>query len=501
MTTTVAPTSTTSPEDTAAGTTETTDPGEDARPPVIHEVDLPLKVMAAGPVHVAVLAEATAVRGWLDGSETFLFKHDGDEDGDGIAAFSAEIPFFGYEDNGLHELEVVAERDNLFDHRTRWFEGAAPVPGVVAWDEFGGPGTRTTRLAVDPAEGFVFEGGGFEIGGIERPAVRKRDPVTGADMFPGGWTTLDNRQGYVADLAVAPEGRLWVAMNVKENNIWRARLALLEPDLLPTGIELEKPNVTVTAIDSDGEGGCFGGGFASTPFGDVDVMMFRIAGDGTPIASGHPWDYLSPTEPPQTFLDVAFDVVADPQAGEVWIVGMSQGKHIPMKPDIMTRGMIVRVDLDTLEVLDPVIIAPELGNMTDSTFYGGALDPNGILVVGTECTMKCATQRVAAYRYGPGGGGTVVYSGKTVAVARGSGIARNTHGTILIAASVKDGPTLRGSLLGLRDGMETFGPLAFPGVGASSADDVKVGPYDWAFGAGYVTTNGVQQAYLVRPHQ
>lgn len=163
--------------------------------------------------------------------------------------------------------------------------------------------------------------------------------------------------------------------------------------------------------------------------------------------------------------------------------------------------MIVRVDLDTLDVLDPVIMAPKVGAMTQSMFYGGALDPAGILVVGNECTKDCSSQRATAYRYGAGGVGTVIYSGDATSVAVGSGIARNAHGAVLIAVSVKVGPTMRGSLLGFRDGLELFAPLEFPGKGASEASCVEVGPYDWAFAAGRATLNGAPQAYVMHPHQ
>lgn len=467
-------------------------------PPEIHALDMPAKISAAGPVDVVVHADATTVRGVLDDGEIILFNNDGDEDGDGVSVFSAVLSIYGSVDNGGHTLEAIAERGGLADSMTHPFEVAAPAAGLIAWGHHGGPGSRTHRLALD-AEGTVFESGALDIGGTERPAVRKRDPINGANLWPGGWRTVDNREGWIADLVVTPDGRLWVAMNVRAgNNTWSARITLLEADLQPTGIELETPGA-VSAIADDGDGGYFGAGYATTFYGDTDVLLFRSSGDGKSVVSGHPWDYVPPMKDAHKFVDLAFDVVVDEQAGEAWIVGASQGTHDGW--NLEARGMLVRVDLDTLDVLDPVIIAPKIGAMTQSMFYGGALDPAGIVVVGNECTKDCSSQRATAYRYGAGGVGTVIYSGGATSVAFGSSIARNAHGAVLIAVNVKVGPTMHGSLLGFRDGVELFAPLEFPGKGASETSSVAVGPYDWAFAGGRATLNGAPQAYVMRPHQ
>ena len=53
------------------------------------------------------------------------------------------------------------------------------------------------------------------IGGVPRPTIRKRSSVTGAELWPEGTITLDTREGAVVDVAVLPDGRMWVAMNVR----------------------------------------------------------------------------------------------------------------------------------------------------------------------------------------------------------------------------------------------------------------------------------------------
>ncbi|HEY8379902.1 MAG TPA: hypothetical protein VIK91_25600 [Nannocystis sp.] len=470
---------------------------------MILAVEIPQKITSAGPVEIVVLTEAASantVQAVLDGAETIEFKKDGKHDVEGADAFSTVLPIFGTVDNGDHTLEVIAARGALEDRVTRKFVVSTPAAGVVAWERYGGAGSQATRLALDP-EGRVYEGGALAFGSPPQPHVRLRDPLTGADVWPGGGFVLDEREGAVADLALTPDGRVWVAMNVREGNTWRARIALFEFNMAPTGIELEKPGATVTAIDGDGDGGCLAVGYAPTIYGDVDVLMFRIAGDGTPIASGHPWDYVPPNMEPHWFVDLAFDVVVDVPAGEAWIVGTSQGKHDLVNQLVEARGMLLRVDLDTLEELDPVIIAPPINGVPQSIFYGATLDPTGILVTGNECTEMCDVQRLIVDHYNVRGARTLVYRGNFSPAAFGSSIARSAHGTVLVAANAKNGGVMRGFALGLRDGMETFAPVALPGKGASGASAVAVGPYDWAFAAGQVTLGAESQAYVMRVHQ
>lgn len=475
--------------------------GEAIPPPMLLAVDLPPKVTAAGPVHVTVhAAHSATVRGVLDGLTQHEFADEGDEDGDGVFVFTTILPIFGTVDNGPHTLEVVAERDGLQDHASRPFSVDTPATGKLAWERFGGPGTRLAALAVSPA-GDVFEGGALLLGETERPSVRSRDPLTGNDLWPGGAITVDLREGAVADLAFTAEGNLWVAMNVREADIWRARIVLLGPDMQPTGIELpEKPYANVTAIDDDGDGGCVAVGFATTLQGDTDILLWRMTGDGVPILSGQPWDLLPDgSDEPHSFSDFAFDVVTDPATDEAWIVGGSHGPHVLAMKHV--RGIVLHVDLDTLELLGPPFVAPPSGDMIQSIFNGAALDPAGILVTGYECDTTCGTQQLLARRYDAGGQASWSHIGKPFSVAFGAGIARTTYGTILIAANNKEATTMRGSLLGHDEVDKLFEPLPFPGKGTSTAKSVVVGPYDWTFAGGTATVAGAPQSYVMRVHQ
>lgn len=496
----------TSSDLTSSGSTSGDDIGTDTTgsaplpPPSIVTMDLPLKVSVAGPMQVYVYAEnAATAELTLDDAHTFPLTNEGDIDGDGVDLFSGVVPIYGPPDNGPHTLTATARRDGLEDSLSRPFEVGTPPAGALGWEKYGGAASKTTRLATTP-DGYVYEGGSFEINGLARPAIRFRDPVTGVNVWKEGARVLDAREGSIADVAVAPDGRVWVAMNVREGNTWIARIAAFTADMEPTEAELEKPGATVTAIDSDSAGGCLAVGFMVTPFGDADVLVWRMTAEGMPILSGYPWDNVPDGQLAHSFTDLAYDVVVDRLTDEAWIVGGSQGDHDINEPGLEFRGIALHVDIDTFDILSPVIVAPPVGNIKHSLFYGAWIEPESLLVTGYQCDMLCAQQSILATRYSFAGVPTWGYSSNPPAQAIGQSIASNTHGIILIAATIKDGMTWRGYLLGRTNVTEAFVPVAFPGKDPSNATSVVVGPYDWPFVAGNATFNGALQGYVMHTH-
>jgi len=61
--------------------------------------------------------------------------------------------------------------------------------------------------------------------------MRAAVDMSGAELWPEGTIVLDTREGAVVDVAVLADGRMWVAMNVREGKMDpRPRLALLDAD-------------------------------------------------------------------------------------------------------------------------------------------------------------------------------------------------------------------------------------------------------------------------------
>ena len=469
--------------------------GGEALPPKVLAVDMPAKVTVAGPVPFTATTEhAATVRATLDGADLGPLT----DEGGGV--YSGVVPIYGSVDAGVHVLEVIAESGELSHALAAPFEVSTPAPGSPAWTMPGPTDSRTRRIVVTP-EGDVLEVGTLASGGVARPAIRKRSGVTGAELWPGGTIVLDDRQGEAFDVAVTPDGQLWVAMNVREAlNKWRPRIVLLDAAGKPTGIEAPtETGPTVMAVDSDGAGGCFAAGFVGTGFGDADVVVWRMTGALVPVLSGKMWDYLpDPDKSPHLFSDFATDVVV--RDGAAWIVGFSNGKH--ELQDIRTRGLIVRMDVDTGAMLDPVIIAPKVDAWTQSMLYGAAAHPDGVLVTGTGCNTACDVQRVETALYTAAGTRPWFRPEPPAAIARGNAVDVGEHAVVVVATTVKEGTALRGHVLGrvLYSNSEPFSAPFPASKEPSEAVGAAVGPFDRIYAGGYRTFGGVSEARALHLH-
>lgn len=477
----------------------TADTGENSGgvlpPPRILSVDMPGEVGLAGPVPFTATTEhAISARATLDGVDLGAL-HD-----DGGGMFSGVVAIHGAVDNGDHVLDVIAERDGLSDHISVPFVVSTPAPGTPAWAMPGPTGTRTRRIALTAA-GDVLEVGTLVVAGVQRPVLRKRSGLTGVELFAGGTLMLDEREGWGVDVAVTPDGQLWVAMMVREAaNKWRPRVVLLDAAGQPTGVEIPtEAGQTITGVDNDGTGGCVAVGFVGTGLGDSDVVIWRMNGNHVPVLGGKSWDYQPPGKTPHIYTDLATDVVVND--GIVWIVGMSIGPHSDIDK-VFSRGLVLRMDIATTAVLGPVIIAPASGPWTQSKFFGAAAHPDGILVTGNGCNNNCDSQRVETALYTAAGARPWFRPELAAAVAFGSAVAVNAHGGVAVAATMREGTALRGYLLG-RVTHEQATPFNVPFPASkedSEASDVAVDAFDRMFVAGYRTFGGVTEARLVLVH-
>jgi hypothetical protein len=310
--------------------------GDEVLLPEVVAIELPAVVHAAGPVPITVQTNAASVRVKLDGVDVGELVDAGGE------LFVGELAVKGAISNGTRQVEVLATLGEHEASKGASFEVKVPEAGKPAWAKPGPLGSRTNRIALTP-EGDVIEAG-LRIGaGIPRPSIHKRSGFDGSDLWPKK-VLLSELEGHVADVAIAPDGGIWVAMNVKEvDQKWRPHILLLAPDGSPTGVD--EPGAlgsTLRAIAADEEGGCFGVGFAVVEGGDLDVVYQGVnaAHQGTVT---DPWDYQPPKAPAHSFADAAMDVVID---GDVaWVAGLSVGPHDGKA--IRTRGMIVPIDIHT----------------------------------------------------------------------------------------------------------------------------------------------------------
>jgi len=482
--------------ETAGSTDETgaaSETGEEAILPEVVAIELPAVVHAAGPVPIAVRTNAAAVRVKLDGVDVGELADAGDE------RFVGELAVKGAIHNGTRQVEVLATLGEHEASKGASFEVKVPDAGKPAWAMPGPPGSRTSRIALTP-EGDVIEAG-LRIGaGTPRPSVHKRSGLDGTDLW-GKKVLLSELEGHVADVAIAPDGGIWVAMNVKEaSQKWRPRIVLLNADGSPTGVD--RPGElghTLRGIAADAEGGCFGVGYAVVDGGDLDVVFQGVsaAHQGTVADT---WDYRPADALPHSFADAAMDVAID---GDVaWVAGLSVGKHEGGK-DLFTRGMVVPIDIHTGAVVGPVIIAPTTGTWQHSMFFGLALDPEGVVVAGAGCQDACGSvQRIETSRYTPAGVRTWHQPETPAEGAYGSDVVVDSQGRAIVAGASKQGGVLRGQALARTIGMVSMEPLWahwFPfSKESSEALGAARDKYDRIFIGGYITVGGSPQTRLVQ---
>ncbi len=478
--------------------TEDSPPVGEPDKPVIVSIKLPANVYAAGPVELAVQTEHTG---------SVLVTLDGVDAGELISAgqglFTGELPIHGAIDNGEHAVEVIARQGKYEDHEPAIFNVSTPEPGTEAWSQAGPAASRTNRVAVTPA-GDLIEVGQTVIAGIPRPTIRKRSAVTGAELWPEKTIVLDTREGAVVDVAMLPDGRMWVAMNVREPmKDSRARIALLDADGQAVGIEaLGIAGRVVRALAVDAEGACFAVGIAGV-MGDWDFAYWRIDTTGEQTL-GDTYDYRPFGKEPHSFVDLASDVVID---GDIaWIVGMSKGVHDAevKDPNLYLRGVLVPMDLHTGKLAGPVVVAPAApGGWLQSALFGATLHPEGVLVTGYRCDKTCSTYQIETSLYSFDGVRTWSKpEADNSGLAYGSDVAFDGQGRALVSAAVTQNGKLRGYVFGRKVGPP--GVVLFehwyPGLGPSEALGIVVDAFDRIFPVGYLTVNGETEAHITRVH-
>lgn len=474
-----------------------TDTGEDGPPlvepekPEIVSVELPAKVYAAGPVPLAVQAEHTAsVQVLVDGADI------GDLILAGDGLFTGDLPVRGAVDNGSHTVEVIAKQGKYQATRSPSYFVETPTPGSEAWTMEGPPGSRSNRVAV-AAAGHLVVVGQTDIAGTPRPSLQLRSSATGAELSPE--TILDTREGAAADVAVLADGRMWVAMNVREaNKDPRARFVLLDADGTSSGIEvMGATGRVVRAIAADPEGGCFAVGVASY-LGDWDVAYWRIDGDGTQRL-GDMYDYY-PAKEPHSFVDLANDVVLDGDLA--YIVGMTTGKHNAMDIYATTRGMVVAMNRHSGEVLAP-LIAPAEALFKQSAFFGATRHVSGVLVTGYGSDLSDSMYRIETSLYSLSDGRTLHLSElPNDGLAYGSDVALDSQGRALVVGSVTQDGKRQAVLIARManaEGTQMFTHW-FAGGGPSEGLGIARDAYDRIFPVGYFTTNGEELARIKLIH-
>jgi hypothetical protein len=228
----------------------------------------------------------------------------------------------------------------------------------------------------------------------------------------------------VVDVAVLPDGRMWVAMNVRPpNKDPRPRIVLLDADGHATGIESRAPPAASSGRSPPTRRAAASRSGLAGVMGDWDIAYWRITAAGVQTL-GDTFDYVPPKSLPHSFLDLANDVVID---GDVaWIVGMSKGKHDADDEPKYLRGILVPMNVHTGKLAGPVSVAPADNGWPQSAFFGAALHPEGVVVTGYGCDETCSTYRIETSRYSVDGKRTWFEHEATTAASRTAATSRST---------------------------------------------------------------------------
>ncbi len=222
-------TATTTGQDSDVGPVPTTGEStgttpEPLGPPEILHVELdPETLEKAAPIAVQVEAlHSDHVTMALDGAQPVPLTPNGTN------SYEGAIEVYGASMNGDHTVVITATRDGQQDLAASNFAVHAPAPGKNMWLRTSDvPASQTHAIAVDPGSN-VYEVGTVGTGIAARLAVSKRDDA-GDLAWPGTWITFTTGESRGEDVAIGPDGTIYVLGNVEDNGHTRWWLAQLDP--------------------------------------------------------------------------------------------------------------------------------------------------------------------------------------------------------------------------------------------------------------------------------
>ena len=419
-------------------------PDEPIAPPTIQSVELdPDTLKNAAPITVQVEAlYSDHVTMSLDGAEPVTLAASG------ANFYKGVIQVHGASMNGDHTVVITASRDALKDVETSNFSVHAPTPGKNIWlRTSSAPDSMTRAIAVDSLSN-VYEVATLGDGGAARLGVSKRD-ADGDLVWPGAWLTYTAGESRAEDVAVGPDGTIYVLGNVEDGGHTRWWLAQLDPavGILKGDPQLGEVDEPARGLSIAPNGDLAIVGY-STVWGeqdtdDVRTKVWFLPGDGEGLSIE--WGY-SPNNQQNLFAEVPEDVLFDGE--RIYVTGSVDGVH-PDAPDEKNRkrSFVIEVDL-----VGEVVREHVAGGTLYATSGGYALAPDGeggVVAVGWACNDTCV--QVGEIQWFAGDGALEPYARQEETGKDGPAfavdVAYNPAGYNVVASAVSMGAN---STLGLR---------------------------------------------------
>ncbi|HEY0132924.1 MAG TPA: hypothetical protein VGB85_02555, partial [Nannocystis sp.] len=261
--------------------------------------------------------------------------------------FKGAIEVQGAAMNGPHTVLITALGAGRADTWPASFEVDAPDPGENIWVRTSDvPNSQTRAIAVDP-ESNVYDVGTVGTGAAARLAVSKRDEF-GTLAWPGAWATYNDERSWGEDIAVGPDGLIYVLGNY-EDAAKHVRWWLLTLD----------PGVGIVVDEQVGEIDQPAHGMSISPKGDlaivttVTVWNVQLQKDDPQtqviirpkdlLGVIVPWGY-SPPALDWLFTEVPEDVLIDGE--RVFVTGSVEGKQPDIKNDDMIRKRVFVIEVN-----------------------------------------------------------------------------------------------------------------------------------------------------------
>ena len=470
-------------------------------PPKLQSVGLdPDTLKKAAPIHVQVEAlYSDHVTMSLDGAEPVTLAASG------ANFYKGAIEVYGASMNGDHTVVITASRDALEAVEAAEFSVQAPPPGKNIWLRTNSvPDSVTRAIAVD-SHSSVYEVATLGDGVAARLGVSKRDDA-GDLVWPGTWLTFTAGESRAEDIAIGPDGTIFVLGNIEDGGHTRWWLAQLDPAVGslkgdPQLGEVDEP-ARGLSIAPNGDMAIVGYSTVSgkEKTNDIQTKIWFLPVDGRGVITE--WGY-SPNNYENNFEEMPEDILFDGE--RIYVTGGAAGLHTdaPDQQKQRKRSFVIEVDLMGEVVRE--YVAPGTPYAT-SGGYALATDGNGgIVAVGWACDDECV--QVGEIQWSSGDGTLEPYARQEEKGKEGPAfavdVAYNPAGYNVVASAVSMNAK---SNLGLRvtgrrpDDIKPVLDYVFDTDSIELGQAVMVGPNGYIWFAGARWLDNAMRAVIGRGH-
>jgi hypothetical protein len=423
----------------------------------------------------------------------------------GANSYAGSIEIYGESMNGNHVVLITASNSGLTDTQPAWFHVEAPPAGQNIWLRTNDvPDSQTQAIAVDLLSN-VYEVGTSGTGAEARLVVSKRDP-SGNPAWPGSWLTFHDGESRGEDIAVGPDGLIYVLGNYQDKeDFTRWWLAKLDPAagvLLDVQLgEVDEP-ARGLSVAPNGDIAIVGHatvwGQQDTPDVQVKIWVRPLTFEGVTVV----WGY-SPTPAKNLFTEIPEDIVI--LGDRIFVTGSAEGSWHPDAQDTKPRKRLFIIELNYKGQIVREYVAANQPSPRSGGYALATDGKGGIVTAGWACDDVCT--QVGEILWFKGDGDLVPYARHTELGKGGPAysldIAYHPAGYNVVASAVSVGPDLNFALRVTGRKPQELNPVfayLFDTLSIELGQAVAVGPHGYIWFAGLRLINKDIRAVVGRNH-